>query len=680
MLHLDTTLHLDAEICKEANLTDRFSEEDLRRIGGWCDEGYRKDVESRSTWSRRMTAAMDLAMQAQKDKSFPWPGCSNVNFPLVTIAAMEFHSRAYPALISGTDVVKARVVGSDPQGQLKARADRVGRFMSYQVLEEDQAWEEGTDRLLLQLPIIGCVFKKSRHLPRENRNVSDLVPASKLVFDYYAKSVESCARKTHLIEMYRNEVWEKCKAGVFRDVLDEAWYKSPTAPLPQEGNAESDRRLGLTPNTSDESTPFLFGEQHCWLDADGDGYAEPYIITFDTTSKNVVRIVARWEDEADVEKVSDGTILRINATEQFTKYELIPSPDGGVLGLGLGILLGPLNEGVNSLVNQLIDAGTLSNTSGGFLSRGVKIRGGAYTFQPFGWTRVDSTGDDLQKGVFPMPVREPSQVLFTLLSFLVNYTQRISGSTDMLAGENPGQNTPAGTSQEMVVQGMKIYSALFKRVWRCMKEEFKKLYILNARYLPTERQFGDGGKISREDFLGDPSQISPAADPNVVSEQMRVQLALTISDRARAVPGYNIEATERNLHAAMKIDGSEALYPGPGKTPPLPNPKVQVEEMKMKIKQAELEQRKQEFVITMQEEQRVNAATIIKLMADAEALAAQAENEKAGHQIAMIDSMIGAAKARNEHLRGQVDQMLKAMEISNGRDSEEQPPGDAGNG
>lgn len=680
MLTLDKHIKLDDKVCRAPNLTSRFDSQDLKRIGDWCWDGYDRDVQSRSTWLRRTQAAMDLALQLQREKSFPWPGCSNVAFPLVTIAAMEFHSRAYPALIQGNNIVKCRVPGPDPKGELTMIALAVGQYMSYQRMEEDQAWEEQMDRLLLQLPIVGSVFKKSRWDPTLDTAISEMVPAVKLVMDYYAKSVESCARKTHIIELSRNQVWERVKSGVFHDFLEEPWYKSPSAPMETEGQTDADKRMGMNPPFADESTPLTFLEQHCWLDADADGYAEPYIITFEGNSKCVARIVARWESPADVQRTSGGEVLRIRANEQFTGYSLIPSPDGSVYGMGFGVLLGPLNEAVNTMLNQIVDAGTLANTAGGFLSRGVKIRGGSYTFTQFGWNRVDSTGEDLQKGIFPLPVREPSAVLFQVLSFLVNYTQRISGSTDMLAGENPGQNTPAGTSQEMVAQGMKIYSALFKRVWRCMKEEFSKIYILNAHYLPVEKNFG-GGKILREFFMGDPSQIVPTADPNVVSESMRVQMALTISERARMVPGYDIAATERALHIAMQLQGAEALYPGPDKVPPLPNPKVQVEQMKLQFKTQELELKKQEFMAQMQEEQKLNQATIIKLVAQAEQLAAQAQSTEQGHQIALIESMIGMMKVRNEQIKHHIDSVLKAAEIDNDRRAiEKSPAGGAGGG
>lgn len=680
MLRLSRHITLKPGLCFEPNLCSLFTAEDLKRIGSWVGAGYDTDEGTRNVWRQRAQAAMDLALQIQKEKSFPWPNCSNVAFPLITIAAMEFHSRAYPVLLAGSQIFKARVPGPDLTGEATKRALRVGRYMSYQVTEEDEAWEEGMDRLLLQLPIVGCVFKKSRHLPREAINISEPVSALNLVMDYYAKSVDTCARKTHLIDLYRNEVYEKCKAGTFRDFLEEEWYKTLTAPAVTADSTSADQRTGLLSPEPDESTPLRFLEQHCWMDADGDGYAEPYIITVEANSKEVARIVARWAEPEDIEYTVRGQVLRIRSEEQFTTYNLIPSPDGSVYGMGFGVLLGPLNEAVNAIVNQLIDAGTLSNTAGGFLANGVKFRGGSYTFTPFGWNRVNCSGDDLSKGVFPLPVRDPSQVLFTLLSFLTNYVQRISGSTDMLAGENPGQNTPATTSQEMVAQGMKIYSALFKRVWRCMKKEGQKLFILNARHLPSVKNFGEGGQIFREDFTGDPSAIVPVADPNVTSEAMRIQLAMAIADRSHVVPGYDIAAAERNLHSSMNLDGADVLYPGPDRVPPLPNPKVQVEQMKLQVKQMELQQRQQEFTLTLQEEQRVNTATIIKLMADAEALAAQAESTEKGHQIAMIEAMIGAAKARNEQIKLHVDAVLKSMEIENERRAIDKQPAGAGGG
>jgi len=323
-------------------------------------EGYKRDKQTRAAWERRNEAGMDLALQVQKAKTFPWPDCSNIAFPLVTIAALQFHARAYPTLIQGPEIVQCRVVGDDPTGELRKRADRISCHMSYQTMEEDKAWEEQHDRLLINLPIVGCAFVKSYHSSSFGYNVSELVLARDLVMHYYATSVEACSRKTHVIPLFRNEIYERVRREVFVDVLDEPWYKqaAPISASSAEGSG-MDNRKGMQPPQADQDTPFIGLEQHCLLDLDKDGYAEPYIVTVEESSSTVCRIVARFERDEDVERTLSKQIIQIRPTEYFTKYSFIPSPDGGIYDIGFGVLLGPLNEPVSSDINQLVDAGTM---------------------------------------------------------------------------------------------------------------------------------------------------------------------------------------------------------------------------------------------------------------------------------------------------------------------------------
>ncbi len=666
MLQLDTKLTLSESAIKSPNLADRFSEEDLKRIGSWCWEGYTRDRGSRQRWERRTEAAMDLALQVQKDKTFPWPGCSNVAFPLVTIAAMQFHSRAYPAIINGNDIVRCRVIGDDPKGEKTARATRISTHMSWQVMEQDAAWEEQQDRLLIQLPIVGCAFKKSYYADSVGHNASCLVSAKDLVIDYWARSVEECPRKTQITPLFRNEVYERAMRETFcKEIIDEAWFKQPPSVTRNTQQLQRDNRQGVTVPQGDETTPFNFLEQHVNVDLDQDGYAEPYIITFEEQSKCVARIVTRFDREADIEKTRAGKVIQIRALEYFTKYSFIPSPDGGIYDIGFGILLGPLNESTNSIVNQLIDSGTMATTAGGFLGRGAKIRGGVYTFSPFQWNRVDSTGEDLGKSIFPLPVKEPSAVLFQLLGFLVNYTNRISGSTDMMVGENPGQNTPAQTSQEMVAQGSKIYSAIFKRVWRSTKAEFKKLFVLNGIFLPVGKSaFGNGQLALREDYLGNPDEVVPAADPNVTSDREQLQQAGALKQAAATTRGYNPDAVERRFLKALKIDAIDEIFPGAEKMPPSEDIKITLKKMDMELEGKKLQFEQMQFVAEMQEEQKLNNAKILDLQANAMKAVADIEGDQKDREINAINTAIGVAKHRNEVLSKRIETILKAMELS----------------
>lgn len=675
MLNLDSTITINESTIKSPNLCSKFSMEDLDRIGSYCHQGYKRDLESRRVWMKRNEAGMDLALQIQKEKSFPWPGCSAVAFPLVTVAAMQFHARAYPAIVNGTDIVKYRVAGPDPTGQLTAKAIRIGQHMSYQVLEEDSAWEEQQDRLLLNVSIIGTCFKKTYYSSVKGHNISEMVMAKDLVLNYWAKSVEDCERKTHILPMFRNEIHEKVLRGTFRDVLESAWFQSDPPSRTNTQQINSDNRQGKTPPQTDETTSFSILEQHVALDLDGDGYAEPYIVTFEEHTGEVLRIVTRFDEEKDVERIQEGKfkgkIVKIIPVEYFTKFTFIPSPDGGIYDVGFGVFLGPLNEAVNSLVNQLVDAGTMSNTAGGFLGRGAKIRGGVYQFTPFGWNRVDSTGDDLQKSIFPLPVREPSAVLFNLLGLLIQYTNRISGTTEASVGENVGQNTPATTMQSMVEAGQRIYAAIFKRVWRSEKEEFKKLYKLNQRWVPEQGQIA-----GKADYLGNPDYCVPSADPNIVSDHMRMVQAQALREAAMSSPGYDREAVERNFLRAMKIDGVDALYPGVEKTGPLPNPKMAL----VQVKEKDLELKKMEFIASLQEEQKLNQAKIIKLNAEAALAMEEAGGVKEGHQIALFEAQLGAAKLHSEHINSQIQHFMKGIELDQKQQeiNKPQPQGNPG--
>ena len=663
MMYFESKIPLTKDNIQSPNLTGKLSERDINTLSTHVWEGYDKDEQSRDKWRRRTEAAMDLAMQISKDKNFPWPGSANVAFPLVTIATLQFHSRAYPAIVPGRDLVRYRVNGDDPDGKQFARANRVGNHMSYQLLEESTTWEEQHDRLLINIPVVGCAFKKTYYAGNKGHNASELVLARDLVMDYFAKSVEDCSRKTHIIPMNRNSIYEGVRSGIYRDILEEAWYKAPARPLEDKSTIKSDNRTGIVPPQSDDDTPFTFLEQHLDIDLDGDGYKEPYVATIEHSSKSLVRLVCRFDKTDAIKRNSRNQIISIKPTEYFTKYGFIPSPDGGIYDIGFGTLLGPLNESVNSILNQLIDAGTMSNTAGGFLGRGAKIRGGVYTFSPLEWKRVDSTGDDLHKSIFPLPVREPSNVLFQLLNLLITYTNRVSGSTETMMGENPGQNTPAQTTQTMVEQGMKIYNAIFKRVWRSMKEEFKKLYILNHTFMPDFVAFGEQGqKVMREDYSGPSERITPVADPNVTSEQQRMQQAMMLKQNAATTPGYNLQLVEQNFLRTMHIDGWEAMYPGPDKVPPLPNVKMQVEQMKLQAKQMALKQAEQEFIINLMEQRRLNSAKILQLEAQAAKLVAEAGGIQTGHQIAMFEASLGALKHHDEALRSRIELMVKAME------------------
>jgi chaperonin GroES len=653
------------DLMYEANIATLLCKADLEAIGTQVVKDFDTDLMSRSSWEKRTEASLKLALQVAETKNFPWPNASNVKFPLITIAALQYHARSYPVLIDSNLPVKCRVVGDDKDGTRALRSSRVEQHMSYQLLEEDEDWESEMDKVLITQPIIGCAFKKTYYDPVKKHNISENVLAKDLVVNYWTKSLETATRVTHVLQMSHNEIYERVARGLWNEISEARQQSASGWAMGGGLQTAQDKAQGLTPpEPNDSSNPIEILEQHCHIDFDDDGYAEPYIVYVRRDNKQVARIVARYT-QSDVEQNEDNVILSIKAEQYFTKYPFVPSPDGGFYDLGFGVLLGPLNESINTIVNQLVDAGTMANTAGGFLSRGIKLRGGNYSFNPMEWKHVDTTGDDLRKGIVPLPVREPSQVLFTLLNLLINYGERIGGSVDILSGQNPGQNTPAETTRTMAEQGMKIFNGIFKRTHRSLKQEFRKLYRLNQIFVTENTQYVSNAKneglVLATDYSGPVTDVMPTADPSITSDSQRLQQAAAIAQRVAATPGlYNRYEAEVTFLKAMKVTNIEKLLPdpkGPNAIPAPQNPKLQIEQMKLQAKQASDQLTMKIALLKLMGEAELNQAKIQKLEAEAEVLKIGVLHEGEKMRIQEINTQIAMQRERREGVLSSIQTM-----------------------
>lgn len=661
-MEFESTLKIE-DLVSSSNIAELLTEKELSDLGQQIHVDFEADLNSRDVWEKRNEEAMKLALQIKEQKSFPWSGASNVKFPLITIAALQYHARAYPTLIGSDTPVKCKIVGDDPDGMKTARAQRVENHMSFQILEEDEAWESEMDKVLITQPILGCAFKKTYFDPIKKHNISEYILPKDLVVNYWTKSLETAPRITHVLYMSKNDVYERVVRGLWLEMTEER----PAEKIGGGLQNVQDKAQGLnSPQSIDTSTPYEILEHHCFLDLDGDGYGEPYIVYSRRDTKQILRIVARYFPEG-ISVNGKGQVQSIKAEQYFTKFPFIPSPDGGFYDLGFGVLLGPLNESINTLINQLIDAGTMANTAGGFLSRGIKLRGGNYSFAPLEWKHVESTGDDLRKGIMPLPVREPSQVLFTLLNLLINYGERIGISVDILTGQNPGQNTPAETSRTMAEQGMKIFSGIFKRTYRSLRDEFRKQYRLNQLYLTQTTYFTDSrdanGTVLVTDYLGDGSAIRPAADPHIISDSQRMIQAEALRTASKEAPGYNIYEVQKRYLQALKIPAWEQVLPdpnGPKAVKPPVNPKVQVEQIKQQGAQQKIQAEMQARAIELQQAAQLNEAKIQELQAKAVLALKQADTIDNGHAVALLEAQIGMARHEKEMQIKQADLLIKA--------------------
>lgn len=644
---------------RETNIADSLDEKLLGEIGEAVVEGYNTDLASRQEWVDKVDSYLKLASQVVEEKSYPWPKAANVKYPLLTEASTQFASRAYPALVPSHNVVRGRVVGFDETGEKEKKAIRIGKHMSYQLLEEMEEWEEDMDKLCNVLPIVGCAFKKTYYSGLKKRNVSELVMPKDLVVNYWAKNLEDCERKTHVLELSENQIQERVLAGIFREV-------ELGTPSKEINRSTSNEIQGTSNPRNDDTKPFAILECHTWWDLDDDGYKEPYIITVLEDTKDVLRIVARYDMES-IEADNNGKVLRIQATEYFTKFGFIPNPDGGFYDVGFGQLLGPINHTIDTTINQLLDAGTLSTLPSGFLARGIRLKKGESRIVPGEWKTVNSTGDDLRKGIVPLPIKEPSSTLFALLGLMINSGEKLAGTLDSLVGENPGQNQKATTTLAVIEQGMKVFNSIYKRLHRSLKREYKRLYALNKIYLPKESYFTvldpmneTQEQIFRSDYEENVADVIPSSDPNIATEEQRLAKAMGLFDLIALGTINPVEATRRILEAQNQY-GIEQLMTVQDQGPP---PELQLEMTKAADesdrKWAELE---------------LEAAKVRAQVAQSMALAmkAMAEADRADASV-----KIDQYKADLDRVMGEADITLRSLETATKMRSMKNESGEGG--
>jgi chaperonin GroES len=583
-----SSVDIDSQV-QHQNIAEDLDEDKLLEIKDQCLKGFEADLSTRSEWEREMEEWIALAKQVREPKSYPWPKASNVKYPLLSTAAMQFSARAYPSLVpSNGQLVKTKVIGVDPTGEKWERADRVSQFMSYQIMYEMDQWEEDMDKLLMMLPVVGTMFKKTWYNKAEDKICSCVIMPKNLVVNYWAKNLHNVERISEMIEMSPRVLKERQNQGLFRDVdLGE-----PTQP---EGSK--------TP--LDETTPYTLVEQHTFLDLDDDGYAEPYIVTFERYQGEVLRITPRFSTD-DIEMDDDGKITKIKPIQMYTKFGFVPNPDGGFYDIGLGVLLGPLNESVNTLINQLVDAGSLSNLQSGFIGKALRLKMGDSKFQPGEWKPVNATGDDLRKQIVPLPANQPSTVLFELMGSLVTSGKELASVAEIFTGKMPGQNTPATTTMATVEQGMKVFTAVYKRIYRALEEEFKKIYKLNAKYIdPNHYVAVIDAQVGPEDFDTESYDVCPGADPSSVSQSEKLMKAQGLLELVQFAPQAfdMVEVFSRVLEAQEQPNWQKVFnqeVQASGQLPPAPpDPKLMAIQAKVQADQQkaamDVQQKQQEM-------------------------------------------------------------------------------------
>lgn len=555
------------------NVAESLKKEELDEISNIVTESFTIDKESRHKWEEETKKAFDIIANDFATKNTPWEGAANIKHPMTIGSCIQFNARINPEIVKNDNVVEVRNMLPDDENNTHGkRAERLSQHMSYQLVGESTNWLRDTDKLMMMLPLMGVMYRKSYFNNITGKPETELCLPTDIVVNDKIKSLECAQRVTHLLYMTSNELIENMRANVFLEYsLDELT------------SVEEENLTVQSFSTKDKQEDKIYDaihiiyEQHRYLDLDGDGYQEPYIVTIHKDSNKVLRIVARY-DESSFEYNEKGKFTKINPTHYFTDYHFIPNPTGSFYSIGYSSLLIALNETTNSILNQLIDAGTLANRQSGFIGSGLRIQKGDLNFRPGEWKQLNNVvGTEISQNIVPLPIKEPSSTLFQLLGFLVDTSKNITAISSIMQGELPPPNTPAATVMALVEQGQQVYSSVLYRIYDSLKKEFNKLYNINKKYLKEEEYFplaAGLGMISIEDYLQPNYAIFPIADPKLSSTMQRVaqaQSLLQIMDR----PEIDNKKVLTTYLETLKIKEPEAymVQEDPNAPPP---PEVQL--------------------------------------------------------------------------------------------------------
>lgn len=599
------------------------------------------DENSRTEWRKKYDKAMKLARFMTDKKSFPWENAANVIFPLIAQTAVQFNSRVYPNIVQNGNIVKGKVIGKDEDGKKAEQANRVGTHMSYQLSEEMDDWEEGMDNLLMHLPLVGTAFKKTWYDPYEKKNVSKFYPAEDIVINMNTKSFKKVRRITHVFEMHKNVIEENIRLGAFLRFE----YGTPQTRTEETSGEKTSDVEGW--QSDDLDAPHIFYEQHRYWDLDEDGYEEPYIVTVHRDTKIVVRIVARYDHESLLMN-EKGQLAKINPIEYFTRYIFLPDVSGKMYGMGWGILLGHANETINSAINQLLDAATDQNAGGGFIDQRIALKkhnqGGSMSFALGEWKLVSVKGDDLRKNIVPRPTSAPSTVLMSLITFMTESTEKFTSTVEVLSGKQTLANVPATTTMALIEQSLKVITAITKRIHRSMKQELKKLFRLNKKFLDEEVYFNildTPQAIKREDYNDASCDVVPVSDPNNITDSQRLLKAEAMLGM-RGQEGLIDKEINRFYVESIQVGDMDRFFiPKDEEQQPsaeaqqammeyeLEQKKVAVQEREVTLKEAK---DKREAEKLEAEIEKIKQETV-RLHSDSVRLIAEAESKEAGEQI-----------------------------------------------
>ena len=538
-----------------ANLAEKIDEQELKKIGAQLVTEVNYDRTSREEWVQGYVKGLDLLGFKYQSLTRPFIGASGVTHPLLAESVTQFQAQAIKELLPSSGPVRTEVIGAETEEKIQ-QAQRVKDFMNYMLMDKMEEYTPDFDQMLFYLPLAGSAFKKIYYDELMQRAVSKFVPAEDLIVPYNATDLQDAQRITQVVKMNLNELKKMQMSGMYLDIdLPKPYYSQNDA----KDKVNELEGISPTPETAEDMYNII--EVHTFLDLPG--YEEegnikvPYIVTIDEDSQQVLSIYRNYNSDDPVKKRKN----------YFVHFKFLPGL--GFYGFGLIHMIGGLSRTATSALRQLLDAGTLSNLPAGFKSRGMRIRDDSEPLQPGEFRDVDAPGGNIKDQFQLLPFKEPSATLFNLLNYCVESGKRFASIADMQVGDM-SQQAPVGTTMALLERGSKVMSAIHKRCYYAMKQEFKILAQVFADYLPPEYPYdvyGGERTIKAQDF-DKKVDVIPVADPDIFSMTQRIQVAQAELQLAQTNPQmHNIHEAYRRMYEALGVKNINGILKPPPEPP-----------------------------------------------------------------------------------------------------------------
>ena len=542
------------------NLADFLGEQVLEPLGAKMVDQYNEYKESRGDWEDTYRNGLELLGFKYERRTEPFRGASGVNHPVLAEAVTQFQAQAYKELLPADGPVRTQIMGTATV-QKEEQAKRVKDFMNYQIMDQMKEYEPEFDQMLFYLPLSGSTFKKVYYDSLLGRAVSKFVPADDLIVPYSANSLEDAEAVIHVIKISENELKKQQVNGFYRDI-------DLGAP-PITENQLQDKKLELEGISKDgQEDQYTLYEVHTNLDLEGyedmggdgepTGIKLPYVVTVAQAGNKVLSIRRNYNPQDPLKK-------KIN---YFVQFKFLPGT--GFYGFGLIHMIGGLTRTATAALRQLLDAGTLANLPAGFKSRGIRVRDDAQPLQPGEFRDVDAPGGNIKDQFMTLPFKGPDATLLQLMGIVVQAGQRFASIADMQVGDM-NQQAAVGTTVALLERGSRVMSAIHKRLYVGLKQEFKLLAEVFKTYLPPVYPYdvpGASREIKVQDF-DERVDILPVADPNIFSQTQRISLAQSQLQLAQSNPRiHNLYQAYRSMYDALGVKNVNSILPPPA--PPQP--------------------------------------------------------------------------------------------------------------